>query len=292
MLLNKKFLVRSLMVLFVLLGILAYGQIDYTISNTIINKHSIWAEFFNMFGEVPAMFGLLLGTTILYGLRNKEVLWENILFSIIGLLFMFQSSFMICFMPIKYIFEFSKGGVPQGFKILSFVLAAIVFVSSVIIVNRISQENLRKFKKIAIVFILLVVLEILIVNILKVVWGRPRMRSIESIEQFKHWYQISGPTANNEFMSFPSGHTANGFVILAYSMFLPYFKKIKPNLFISFALTWGGLVALSRVVLGAHFLSDVLVGGYITILVFYTLNHIFIKDKNNEGLSRKERRVI
>lgn len=263
MLLNKKFLVRSLMVLFVLLGILAYGQIDYTISNTIINKHSIWAEFFNMFGEVPAMFGLL---------------------------FMFQSSFMICFMPIKYIFEFSKGGVPQGFKILSFVLAAIVFISSVVIVNRISQEKLREFKNIAIVFILLVVLEILIVSILKVVWGRHRMRSIESIEQFKHWYQISGPTANNEFMSFPSGHTANGFVILAYSMFLPYFKKIKPNLFISFALTWGGLVALSRVVLGAHFLSDVLVGGYITILVFYTLNHIFIKDKIVGDLA--ERKVI
>ncbi|NLC18217.1 MAG: phosphatase PAP2 family protein, partial [Clostridiales bacterium] len=37
----------------------------------------------------------------------------------------------------------------------------------------------------------------------------------------------------------------------------------------AFGLLWGGLVAISRVVLGAHFLSDVIAGFYVTLVSAY-----------------------
>lgn len=277
MTINKKIIYGALGVLAILLGILAMGQIDYTISKEIVNKNSIWAEFFNMFGELPANLGLLIGTGILYGIRNREVKWKNAISSIFGIFFMMLFSFMSVFIPIRYIFEFSKDGVPTAAIVTAGVLAIILFLTSLFIINKLGKEKLREVKKIALVLILLVVLEIIIVNVLKIVWGRPRMRSMESFEQFKYWFQINGPALGEEFKSFPSGHTANGFVMIAYSLFLPYFKKINEKGFMIFAIVWGSLVALSRVVLGAHFLSDVLIGGYITIFTFYGLNFIFFK---------------
>lgn len=93
-------------------------------------------------------------------------------------------------------------------------------------------------RKVGLIFILLVIVEMLLVNAVKITWSRPRMRNLESVDGFVHWYRINGPTFDNEFMSFPSGHTANGFVALAYAMFLPYFEKIKRNWFMVFAIAW------------------------------------------------------
>ena len=50
-------------------------------------------------------------------------------------------------------------------------------------------------------------------------------------------------------------------------------------MFVVFGLAWGSFVALSRVILGAHFLSDVIVGGFLTLVVMLVLEQLLIKNR-------------
>ena len=276
MVLTKRFYLVSVLILVVLLGVLAIGDLDYSISYMIINKHSIWAEFFNMFGEFPALFGMLLAVVLLYGGRRRDVPWWNILSTVIGVVFILLFSYMVIFLPIRYVFEFDPNGIPMIWNVIILILSAALAIAAFYVAHKHGNKFVN-FKKHAWFFIVLIVSEMLLVNIVKMIWARPRMRSMTDISEFKHWYEINGWQSEEELKSFPSGHTANGFVAIAYMIFVPYFKSIKMNYFIIGAVVWGTMVALSRVVLGAHFLSDVVVGSYITIFLFILWEKVFFR---------------
>ena len=100
-----------------------------------------------------------------------------------------------------------------------------------------------------------------------------------------YWYQIAGPAASEEFKSFPSGHTANGFLMIIFTLFIPVEKSSIIKWFTAFAIIWGSCVALSRVILGAHFLSDVIVGGYIAVILFYLFKGWLIIEPNAQRVT-------
>jgi membrane-associated phospholipid phosphatase len=272
----KKFVYISLAILAVLLIILAIGDLDYTVSLALINESSIFGEFFNLFGEFPAYIAMVIGSAMLFATRRRDIKWRNILGAVLGVLFNGLFSFLVIFAPVNYRYEHTESGMPATafpFIIIGAVVLAVV--SLWIAVKH--REKLVGFRRHAWILVLLPVFSTLFVNLLKPIWGRPRMRSIDDISEFKHWYEINGWSNDNELKSFPSGHTALGFVAIAYSMFIPYIKSIKPRVYMAFALTWGVLVGLSRVVIGAHFLSDVLVAGYITIYAYLIMHKLILK---------------
>lgn len=268
-------------VIAILLGILALGDLDYTISKSIINKESIFGETFNMFGEIPFTFGLLFSVTLLFGSRKIEVPWRNILGIIVSLPFMALFSFQMAFMPVRYIYEFEEAGIPGLGWIIIGILALIIFVAMLLFIKKMGNQRLKKYRKHGFILLFLMLSEAILVNVVKIFWARPRMRSMESIDQFKKWYEINGPMNSEEFKSFPSGHTANGFAMIVYGLFIPSDRVKARRMFTAFAITWGACTALSRVLLGAHFLSDVIVGGYITLVLFYTLSGVMFKSSSN-----------
>ena len=74
--------------------------------------------------------------------------------------------------------------------------------------------------------------------------------------------------------SFPSGHVSVGFIFLVL-FYLFYYKQPKQAYYgLSFACVLGGILGMTRISQGGHFLSDVLWAYAIThsiILVIYTL---------------------
>ncbi len=276
MVITKKFYFYSLVIFVVLMGFLAIGNLDYTISKSLINQSSLFANIFNMFGEIPAFLGMLLALVLLYGGRRKDVLSLNIIISLLCIPLIFAFSYALIAVPINYAYEHSISGTPSFLKILSIVLS-IVLAIALIYISEKKGEEFKKYRKHAWLLLVLIFSEIFAVNIIKCIWARPRMRSITNISQFKHWYEISGWTNDNELKSFPSGHAANAFVGLAYTIFIPYLKSIKIKTYLIIAITWGVLVSLSRVIIGAHFLSDVLVASYITIYLFIFWEKVFFK---------------
>lgn len=269
----KKFLIYSSIVLVILLGVLAIGNLDYTISVSLVNEHSLWANFFNFFGEIPAYFGLWISVVILTANRSSKKI-KGLIEFIVGLIFLSLLSFMMVLIPINYAFE--ETGIPSLWYGVIVVLGLIVFGLSIYLTTK-KKQAFKGMSKAGIVLLLLVISEILAVNVIKMIWARPRMRSIDDVSEFKHWYEINGWTTDNELKSFPSGHTANAMVSLGYLVFVPFIKKLKAKHIIIFAIIWTSLVALSRVVLGAHFLSDVIVGSYITIWIYALLNKYLLK---------------
>jgi len=272
---KKKILIASSVVAFMLV-VLAFGTIDYDVSMNLVNKDSSFGEFFNRHGEFPVGLVMLIGVAILFGTRKKEKVLDNILGYIFAIPFMFLFSFFIGIMPFNYAYEHTEGGIPSGMFILAIVISVIIFITSLIVVKKMGRDRLMKYRKIALLFVLLGISSLVVVNLIKILWARPRMRSISSIEEFKYWYEINGLSNNNELKSFPSGHTANSFLMVALAYLIP--TKVWRNRFMIFGIAWGSCVALSRVILGAHFLSDVIVGGYVTIVVMFILEHFLLKD--------------
>ena len=276
---NAKIFIPASIVFIGVLLILAFGTLDYNVSLNLVNRGSIWAEFFNMFGEFPSFAGLLAFVAISYGARNRLNKALNVIYSILAFPFMLLLTYVIVFMPFRYRYEFVETGIPQNMQIIIYVLTAILFAGVVYLVFKIPPETLRKYRRAAGVVALLVFTEVILVNSLKSLWARPRMRSMESFEQFKYWWQINGPVPmNEELRSFPSGHTANAFIMVAFLSFLDKNKAKLYRNFAIFAFIWCGLTALSRVVLGAHFLSDVVFSGYLTVVLYFLFESLINKE--------------
>ena len=264
-------------ILTITLVITATSTIDWDLSHQWVTPGSVFGQFFNWFGELPAVIALYAAFLILLGSRNRQGLWPAILSHTLAWPLLGLAAWAMFYIPLHYIHEFKQTGMPEEVFGRTLFLAGFVLVLTMLLAHRVPTEVFGKYRRIAVFIIVFVVLEFVLVNLAKMAWGRPRMRSIDSIEQFHYWYQLAGPAANEEFKSFPSGHTANGFVMLALTLFVPPEKKELFKWVTAFAITWGICVALSRVIVGAHFLSDVVVGGYISLLLFYSQSGLLMK---------------
>ena len=119
----------------------------------------------------------------------------------------------------------------------------------------------------------------LLINILKVPWGRARMRLIASTgnaSYFTPWWKAGSSLKNqlvaegvspDEFRSFPSGHTACAACAMLMSLLPTVSKRFRgkeKRLGLSGAL-WTAIVAFSRLRMGAHFLTDVTMAWLVTL---------------------------
>ncbi len=98
---------------------------------------------------------------------------------------------------------------------------------------------------------------IILVRMLKIGCGRPRPGAEEAGEAF-----CTGPTLEGAFHSFPSGHTTD---LIVSALFIAIFVRSRGAGVLAMLLAFG--VAISRVVLGSHHMSDVLAGALIGALV-------------------------
>ncbi|MCD8327022.1 MAG: phosphatase PAP2 family protein [Lachnospiraceae bacterium] len=128
-------------------------------------------------------------------------------------------------------------------------------------------------RRVALVFSLSILGQLLLVNVLKMLWGRARMRLVVSDPRayFMPWWQpdtalrsilTAAGVAADEFKSFPSGHTADGtmaMLLAALPCIRPELEPHRKRLF------WFGFIiacvtGFTRIIMGAHYLTDVTAG--------------------------------
>lgn len=135
------------------------------------------------------------------------------------------------------------------------------------------------------VILLALICPLFIVQTLKFFVCRVRFYCLGSdYAEFTPWYAfpIESNSYTHCYTSFPSGHTSKAF------MFLPLIVFFRDSWAKWFAVigsvAWGVFVAMSRVVIGAHYASDVLFSACFSIVVTIVL-YIILYGSESDGLS-------
>ena len=246
-----------------------FGFFDLEISKyVIIYKNSQLFEFGNSYGDDIDKPLFYVSITILLGSIFNDLKMQKKM----GMLMIFYSVINLEFTLIK------AGGSYFAEEFLVSVMIMIFLVTFLILTY---NSNWRNYIPIAISIILLFIFTNVIVDIMKIAWGRVRFEDLSSDSDFTPWYVINGPDSNNE--SFPSGHTSSAFTFLPL-LILTKNKKIskKIKIILIFSVIGFGLyVALGRVLTGYHYASDVLFSAGICSILTISFYKIFQNSKFN-----------
>jgi len=255
----------SLIAVWVVLAIV-FAFTDLQISQAIYNPNAGWAKFLEAYGQVPgglAAFGC--GAILLHTYKLEKKFW-----SVLGLISLYLITLLAALMALMDLFG-AQEKVHLNMPLI-FVIALVLLAAARVVLGGVPVEKLTPYKSAAKVgLILLFVAGILTVWAFKIPWGRWTYRDMladKGISLFTPWYL---PQGNNGHNSFFSGHVAFFFSTMPIVLF---FKKQTADRGVALAIVflWGILGAMSRLVIGAHFASDVLFGSCETILWFLLLS--------------------
>lgn len=197
----------------ILAALLVVGSVaDYPLSCTLYNESNPFGMLLAGYGETPAALGLVAAGALLLAGRSRQNKIIAALQCAGGLLLAAMGTMMVCVMPTLYL--------PIPPALLAAVGLAISAVTAVVVYRLGCRVERRTALRIAAALGFAIFAEILLVNIIKIPWGRARMRLVANDPRafFMPWWQAGGElkatlvatgVAAEEFKSFPSGHTAN-----------------------------------------------------------------------------------
>jgi membrane-associated phospholipid phosphatase len=249
---------------------------DLQISISIVNQNSGWANFLQDFGEIPGLLVLLCSAHIYLAKYSLEFRFRKITFSII---LFFAASFLSGYLVIViYNGITGSNSVLQEYKIaIILVLLILNFLLHIQIRKSKIPNSFVQFSKISV--LLGVYGYLCLIQPIKLLWGRVRFKDLDALySDFTPWFLPTGINGNH---SFPSGHAAMAWMILPFLILVVNkSKSLKVSLHI-IIIFWGLAVSLSRVVMGAHYASDVLFGSSIIIIVFLVVTKSYRDTINN-----------
>lgn len=246
-----------LLIVIIIWAVLAiiFGFTDLNISIAVVDSASTWGNFGADYGEAPGYGLIAIALATFFGSYIKDVKKQKIL----GFIGVFVGILII-------ILTWGDNVSDQalGWTLVVSLLAYIIYTWN---------KDWKNYKKIASVISLLAVINpLIIVQVIKVLWGRVRFRDLAvDYSNFTPWFIPNGITGNH---SFPSGHAAMGIMFLPLLILVKDRKNSDPIKILTYLLVigWALFVAFSRVVVGAHYASDVLfsigIGTVTTILLY------------------------
>ena len=294
------FIVISVFIVGLIIG--SINNIDLQINQALFSKNNPFGLAMASFAVYPCYAGLAFISGGLFSttLKRKELpLYAKILsYFLAGLAYIMAVYLGGGELPSTNGFYNSSN--PFWYWMLSYLLASFVFAGVAVWAFFVCKKG--DAKKLWVV--LLVMATIFVVGLLppgfiiKLIIHRPRYRYLvrsgylgfhnwwESVKNYKDYcagdFVIEGFVIDKEeFKSFPSGHTGTAAMMM---MFLPYasffFDKLKGKELILFyvGFAWTLLMAFSRILVGAHYLTDVCMGGLIITVVFFAV-HLFATKK-------------
>lgn len=267
---------------------------DLEINHALSDGDSFFADLFALIGEYPAYFAVPAGGAIVFfnaPLFNKK--YQRILIRFTGCLAVFGGWFFFFYAGTKLT------DVPHlaGFSVVGAVGLGAVTLWVGSLVNVGTMNKLFKYGVFLIVFTLVT---LAVIQISKNIFCRMRYRDMlteGNFDGFTPWYEVNlsrtDPNPEYHYTSFPSGHTSSAahvFVLCVLCDLYPALNKKSVRAAMNAAcFAFTAIVAVARIVDDAHFLSDVLVGGYVTYLIYVLCRYLFFgKGKINFGIAENK----
>ena len=243
---------------------IVFGVYDLTISISVVDEASIWGNFGADYGETPgyALIAVALAT-LLGGLFTNLKLQKIPAYVgiIVGALFILLIG--------------DERNIKTGWSLI---------ISLILLIAITWNKDWKNYRKISGTIALLAVINPLVfVQITKILCGRIRFRNLDpGYANFTPWFLPPGISSDGS--SFPSGHTAMGWMFLPLLIAIKDRKNADPLRIVTILLVvgWGLFVGLSRIAVGAHYSSDVLFStGAATIVTIFLYTRFY--KKNNKS---------
>lgn len=263
---------------------------DLQINIALQNPNSFFGQFFAYLGETPAYIAAPIAATIFFQAVTKE----NKFYWVLKV-----ATALLCFAGYFVFFMYFTGKLFS--ENLMYETAYIIIFSAfavpltLLATAKVDKEIMQKLVIFAIFLLVFLGLSQGLTTLFKFFGGRLRFRNMNSnYDGFTRWYQFQfgssgrehlaqGEKLDDAFKSFPSGHTSAAGLSFALIMVPSLFDKLKKHAvwFYVIPAVYTIMVAISRMVAKAHFLSDVLVGGLISVLSAFFLRWLclFVYDK-------------
>lgn len=265
--------------------------VDQQLSEAIFSRDNAFGLTFAVIGTLPgyACFAVLGGTYLWCALKSDYTkVWQKIIFYAMALL---GFGCGIYFSGKEFFGP--NGFVNEDIYFLGFIITTpIMCVMSFLgykLAKQLNNSRIWIFSSLLTFFLFLALVPG--VTLIKSIFHRPRYRTVtlgygalefhnwwercKDYEEMKEIYGIAG----EEFKSFPSGHAGGSAVFMAFIIYLPIFnknfKKYQIPLFYA-GFAWCLLVSFTRILVGAHFLSDVSMGAMLIMICLYICNEILI----------------
>lgn len=248
---------------------------DLNIDKFLNNPENPFALWFYATGEIPSRLTIMLAGLTLFYCASKKIM------KLIGLVVEVGGGIFTGIHLADYLFAEDGNEMIFGAVFGIGIAVTALFVGKYITV----PEKMKKpLCVLAIAGVACFAAETILTEGIKIVWGRERMRHLietNNFDNFTPWYKPQAFTSDNEFKSFPSGHTS-GAAMSYLTMLLPYASekaKEKKALCFIFPFVYTSLLALTRMMMGAHFLTDVTAGAIITFTVITVATAVVDKVK-------------
>ena len=268
----------------------------------------------NGFGITVAALSMVVGYGILaamggvflyHGVKVTNVVWQKVLFILVSVVIL-VGTVVLC--ARKEFFGINGWNIPNlvwlGYLLATPLMGACMF-GGYVLAKKVNNPRLWILMAVAAIFLALALL--LGTTAVKSIFNRPRYRIVvaEDSHYFYNWWErctnskdliAKFGVTSEEFKSFPSGHASVAAVAMFGAVLYPFVtgKEFKYQILCFYAgLVFTLFVAFTRMLVGAHFLSDVGMGGLITVICLYALYEVLIHNpKLYETSSLEEKEEV
>ncbi len=276
-----------------LIGLLLGSFFDLQINQAIFDIDNTFGLIASSFGMIPgyATLSVFGGALIALTFKNKKfhIAWQ-VVFMILAVVMYGLSTYFLG----KDVFSINGFYNEKFHPWLGCIIMGVVMAPCVYFGYWLGKKN-ENPKMWIIILVLAAAMFMALVpgtTLLKSIMHRPRYRFAvsEGYVGFHNWWEpctnykdyiktVGLPLTKEEFKSFPSGHSCAVMCGLILATIIPMLNKNWAKyqvLFFYIAFGWGLVVMFSRMLVGAHYLSDTCVGALLAVVCFYIANEIIV----------------
>lgn len=272
------------------IGVIIGSFFDLQINGALFSNRNPFGIFMSAFGMIPgyAFIAFMGGVLFNDALNKKHPLWLRIIFYILS----FAAIGIAAYFSGNEFFSINGYNVEGTGMLLLAIGIMVIFHSGVLYIGfRLAKKSTNEKMWIVVLILVLGLILALVATItpIKSIFHRPRYRIVQlgipGLEYHEWWevfkdYKlfVTPEITKEEFKSFPSGHAGASMLVPFFIIFIAQFSNIVKKYeipLIVFGFLYTGLVMFSRMLVGAHYLSDVCFGGLITIM-FMSISYFVI----------------
>lgn len=247
-------------VIFIILGI-NRGELDLAFSEFLVDVNSGFGNFISEYGELPGWGVIMVAamSALFFKIEYKSIHFGG----------------AVIILVTSLIASYYRLG------LFVFLFAAISGLISYYLVNRsnLSRDAILAFSKTTLLMLLF--LPGVVTQIIKSSFGRTRYRNLETDHSdFTPWYKINGFTGER---SFPSGHVSMAIMVFPLMVLInaSNMRDTPKNILSLILILWSILVSYGRMVVGAHYLTDVVFSIFVGVIGY---NYISSRNRIDMGL--------